>query len=356
MFRDVSYYKPNLHEVVARYRRLYSAEGPGHLCVYAMPPTPQPEKLPPLNAIDFDSGLEQYLDLCLRNYAALLEVTRQIPDDLLPSFGLFFGIGDYSAFVAGEVIFTEDTSWAGPVVQEWPDLDRLTLSETNYWARLLERAVTYVVSRTAQASIPVVRGYYSPLDLAHALRGEALFTDFFEEPDQVHRLLAFCTKATIWIARRLQRVIGHYWEGNIAGAWLPKGTICMSEDIASMISPATYARFGRPYTQQVIDAFGHGQIHTHSLGLHAIPEITQLAHLVGVQVSDDPNTPPAFSQLDHLLPQTHGVPLTVTCTAKEAREHAADLATRANIILAVPVADVAEGQDLVQQIRRISAC
>lgn len=355
MFRDILYYKPNLYEVIERYKRLYAAQGPGHICIYATPPFEAPKKTPPLTEVNLDEGLEDYLDLCLRNYEAMLEVTRAIPDDLIPSFGLFFGIGDYSAFIAGEVIFTPDTSWAAPVLRDWADLDELALREDNYWVRLLERAVRYAVERMRSGPIPLVRGYYSPLDLAHALRGERLFTDFFDAPEQVHRLMAFCTKATIWIAKRLQALIGYYWGGSIAGAWLPAGTICMSEDIACMVSPHIYAQFARPYTQQVIDAFGHGQIHTHSLGMHVLPEITQLRNLVGVQVSDDPNTPRPFDHLDTLLPKTHNVPLSIGCTGQDVRQHIEKLARSTNIILASNVTSVEEGIEVVELVRRFSA-
>lgn len=122
-----------------------------------------------------------------------------------------------------------------------------------------------------------------------------------------------------------------------------------------MVSPQIYAQFARPYTQQVIDAFGHGQIHTHSLGLHVLPEITQLRNLVGVQVSDDPNTPRPFDQLDTLLPKTHNIPLSIGCTAQDVRARIEELARSTNIILASNVASVEEGQEIVELVRRFSA-
>ena len=351
MFKDILYYKPNLHEVIMRYKSLYATHEPGHIIVYALPSFNPPEQPPSLNQVDFDQDLHDYLNIFLRNYEAQIEQTRPILDDLIPSFGLFFGIGDYSAFIAGDVIFTPDTSWAAPVIHDWSDLDKLELREDNYWEQLLERSIAYILHFTRPASIPIVRGFYSPLDMAHALRGEALFTDFFDNPEQVHRLMLFSTQAVIWNARRLRSVIGEYFNGNIAGAWLPPGTICMSEDIACMISPRTYAKFARPYTQQVIDAFGYGQIHTHSLGLRGIPEITQLHNLVGLQISDDPNTPRAFEQLDDLLPKVHGVPITIGCTSSDIYQSFTDLRSKYSLTFAASVGNVEEGSDLVNFVR-----
>lgn len=351
MFNEVHTYKPNLEEVIQRYKDLYAASGPGHVIIYAMPPSPQPEPVPPLNTIDFDGHLEDYLDLCLRNYRAYLEIGSEIKDDLLPTFGANFGIGEYSAFIAGQVVFTEDTSWAAPILKDLADVEKLELRPENYWVQMMERAMIHLMTRTASSPIALVRGYYSPLDLAHALRGETLFTDFTDSPEQVHRLMAFCTEAIIWLAQRLRKIHGLCWGGDIAGAWLYPGTICMSEDIACMVSPRTYAEFARPYTQRVIDTFGHGQIHTHSLGLRIIPEITQLRNLLGIHIAEDPNTPKTITKLDWLLPRAHQITLNVTGTPDEVRENYDWITKEYNVIFACMVSDVAEGRDLVKWIR-----
>ncbi|MDI7278079.1 MAG: uroporphyrinogen decarboxylase family protein, partial [Anaerolineae bacterium] len=255
IFKDVLYYKPTLHEVIARYRAFYAAEGAGHLCTFVGVPYRDEEPLEamPLTSIDWaaERGLEEYLDLSMRNLERIWRASREVADDGIPSAYLNLGIGDYSAYVAGEVIFGEDTSWAIPVIASWADLERLDLSEDNRWVRVLERAIRHICGRCRPVGIPVVRGYYSPLDLARALRGDALFTDLYDAPREVHRLLAFCARATIWLAERLQGIIGEWYGGQVAGAWMPPGTICLSEDTACLLSPALYAGFARPYTQVV---------------------------------------------------------------------------------------------------------
>ncbi|HEX2980068.1 MAG TPA: hypothetical protein VHO48_07375 [Anaerolineaceae bacterium] len=353
--KDITYYKPNLDEVINRYKALYEATSPGHAIVYTIVPAPQPETVPPLNQVDFDGHMEDYLDLCLRNYEASLEVSRQVPDDLIPTFGPNFGIGEYSAFIDGDVVFTEDTSWAAPIIHDWPDLDRLELRPDAYWVRMMERAMSHLRMRCSKAPIPLVRGYYSPLDMAHALRGEALFTDFSDSPEQVHRLMDFSAKAVIWLANRLRPIIGGYFGGSVAGAWLRPGTICMSEDIACLVSPRTYAKFARPYTQQVIDAMGCGQIHTHSLGVRTIPEISKLNNLLGIQISEDPNTEPVFQQLDWLLPRVNGIPLTVTATSEQIKSRFTEILAQVNITFCANVESIAEGCDLVAWVRAAEA-
>jgi len=354
MFKNIYYYKPNLDEVVKRYKALYETSSPGHAIVYAMPAFVEKESVPKLNSLNLDIDMEMYLDICLRNYRAFLELTRQIPDDLLPTFGPNFGIGDYSAFIKGEVVYTEDTSWAAPILNELSEMDQLELNSDAYWVKMLERAMRHLVKQTADGPIALVRGYYSPLDLAHALRGESLFTDFVDSPEEVHKLMAFCARAIVWIASRIRAIHGLIWEGNVAGAWLKPGTICMSEDIACLVSPKIYAAFARPYTQYVIDQIGFGQIHTHSLGVRTIPEISKLNSLLGIQISDDPNTEPAFSQLDFLLPRTNPIPLTVGCTPEQVYLKAQAILKEHNLTFAASVNSVEEGQTLINWVRNHS--
>lgn len=355
MFKSIYYYKPNLEEVIRRFQSMYETKGPGQVAAYAIPPAPVGEPVPPLNQIDFNSNedVKKYLDVCLYNYELYIDYTKITLDDLIPTFGPNFGTGEYSAFIAGDVIFTEDTSWVAPILVELRDYQNLVLRDDNYWVQILQKTFKYLVEKTSEGPIPINRGYYSPLDLAYALRGERLFTDFSDDPELLHKFLDFCADAIIWLAKRIRAIIGLYFGGNIAGAWLKPGTICMSEDTACLISPKLYAEFARPYTQKVINAFGFGQIHTHSLGMRTIPEIAKLNNLLGIQISDDPNTPRGFEKLDWLLPRSNNVPLTVGCTPDELKTHYKEIASQYSIVFAINVNDAIEGKEIIEWIRKM---
>lgn len=333
--KDIFYYKPTLYETIERYKSLYQADAPGRACVFlGIPYQGEPMETMPLTQIDWSSeqGFNKYLDMILRNSERSWENAREFADDCIPTAALFIGIGEYSAFVAGEVVFTEDTSWARPVLQNWDDLDTLELNPENCWVKTLEHAMEFLCKRCRPAGIPVLRGYYSPLDLAHALAGNRILTDCYDNPDHVHRLMSFCADAAIWLADRLQAITGEWYGGVVAGAWLPPKTICMSEDIACLVSPRIYREFALPYTQKVIDHFGSGQIHTHSLGLRVIPEISKLEKLVGIQIAEDPNTPRAFENIDFLLDRCGNVPLSVSCTLAELKERLPEILQKSNFI------------------------
>ncbi|HOJ01374.1 MAG TPA: uroporphyrinogen decarboxylase family protein [Anaerolineaceae bacterium] len=351
IFHDILHYKPDLQHVIRRYRDLYEHPEKKQMLVYAMLPFENKIPVPALNSLNLQKNIPSYLDICLKNYEHSLEGSRTIEDDLIPTFGINFGTGEYSAFVAGEVVFTQDTSWATSVIQEWNDLKKLKVDEGNRWVVFMEETLRYVLQFTQEGPIPVVRGFYSPLDLAHALRGEMIFTDLYDAPKEVEALLDFCADAIIWLAKRIHGMIGTYWDGSVAGGWLKPGTICMSEDIACLISPKTYARQIRPYTQKVINAFGNGQIHTHSLGLRTLPEITKLDHLLGVQIAEDPNTPRTMSNLEKVLETANDVPLTITCTFEEMKEKIDVVAGRYNIVFGSSANNVEDCEAIVRWIR-----
>jgi hypothetical protein len=352
--KNIDYYRPHLDEIIARYQTLYAAQGPGHLCLFIDVPY-QGEALEsmPLTKIDAESedGFVHYFDMTLRNLERVWRANRDISDDNIPTAYINLGIGDYNAFVAGEIIFQQDTSMTPPVIRAYSDLEELTMDDHNHWLQVLEFSIRYLVSYCDPAGIPIARGHFSPLDLAQALRGEVLFADFFENPDWVHQLMRFCVRATIWLEERIQKIIGEWRGGRVAGAWLPARTICMSEDVACMVSPKSYAQFGRPYTQQVIDHFGHGQIHTHSLGFHVIPEMAQLKNLIGIQITQDPNTDRTFEHLDDLLGRCAKVPLSVNCSYNELIDCIDDLSQRTNIILCPSVKDHEQAREAIELVR-----
>jgi hypothetical protein len=351
IFRNIDYYKPNLKRVIQRYQDLYDHPEKKQALVYAMLPFKNKYPVPALNSLDLQKDTKSYLDTCLKNYEYYLDMSRTIEDDLIPTFGINFGTGEYSAFVAGDVVFTEDTSWATTVIQDWDDVGKLKLRDDNKWVVFMEETLKYVLQYTNEGPIPVVRGFYSPLDLAHALRGEAIFVDMYDTPKEVETLLDFCADAIIWLAKRIHGIIGTYWSGSVAGGWLKPGTICMSEDIACLISPRTYAKQVRPFTQKVINAFGTGQIHTHSLGIRTLPEITKLDNLLGVQIAEDPNTPRTMSRLEQILETTNNVPLTITCTFDELKEKFDVVAGKSNIVFGSAANSIEECEAIVCWVR-----
>ncbi|MEA4883675.1 MAG: uroporphyrinogen decarboxylase family protein [Clostridia bacterium] len=311
MFCDISNYRPELESCMSRVRAFFSgipstsgaSDSPSipSALIYTFPSV-LTLKGPSLNQYDFEEGISSYLDDYLSYQAELMDIRRGIDDDWIPSVVPYMGIGEFSAFVAGDIEFGDDTSWAKPVITEKSDLARLSLDPANRWFVRLNAATRYTLEKIAPYRIPLGRGYYSPLDLAWALRGEAIYMDFYEDPEFVHRLMKLATDATIWFASAQIREIFAPQFAHELSAWhCAPNRIAVSEDISSLCSPAHYREFGAPYTQRAFDAFGIGEVHCHSAGPHVMPEFLKLKHLRQIQIVADPNQTRPVQILSNLI-------------------------------------------------------
>ena len=102
---------------------------------------------------------------------------------MVPSLSPVLGIGDYSAFVAGDIAFQPDTSWSKPVLDRVDGYKDLPALGTAPWYGRFLRICEKLLQRFAGTEIPFMRGFFSPLDLANALRGDAIYLDFYDDPE-----------------------------------------------------------------------------------------------------------------------------------------------------------------------------
>lgn len=186
------------------------------------------------------------------------EHRRGLDDDRLPAVQPWYGLAEHSAFinsgVEADVQFSDITSWHHPFLHDWTELKKMKLDQESLWYRMVISGMEYL-GEFGEGLMVKMRGLYSPLDLANAVRGNDLFLDFYLSPDKVKSLLAFCTEA-------LQQYLPHQlkiatcWEGgqvNGYDIWMPEGSVGhISEDTATLCSPDTYREFGLPYTRKLI--------------------------------------------------------------------------------------------------------
>jgi hypothetical protein len=348
-------YRPDIEAVIDRYRQLFTSPEPAGILVHVF--------VPPDGSVPYDlrnygfPNLQEnarYIQTYIENRTCFLRARLPVQDDYVPDIFIHHGIGIHSAFVAGQPIFGEDTSWSGRVIETWADLDHLQLSEDNPWFRVLcHTADLFVEKLYGQVGIATFY-HYSPLDLANALRGNQIFLDFYDSPDEVRRLLNFCAKAILWLEERLWRITGDLQGGTpLWGSWLPGHALMMSEDIADLCEPEAYPRWAQPWTQNVIDRFQGALIHNHALGMHVQQKIAQLKALQVLQISEDPNQPHPIDHLPHLIQVTGGIPLQVYCRPEEV-EQAVNAAQAGRVILQTSASDAATANEIVRYVRNHS--
>lgn len=282
----------DIDDVMDRTKRFFENKEGGALILVRDIKSIKPPSVISLNKWSFPEDLYRFLDANIESFTYHWSQRQNICDDMIPSISPAFGIAEHSAFVGGTVDFTDRTSWHHPVIKNWDDMDSLELREDNTWIRMVIDGLKYLKERSQGQYAIKLRGGYGPMDLANALRGNELFTDFFDYPQEVHRLLDFCVEAVNWSLSRQHEAVGQFYGGVVTGfnVWMPGfSTGHLSEDAAALCSPAIYRKFGMPYTEKMVEKYDHVFMHVHALGKHSFSDIADIGKIDVFDICDDPN-------------------------------------------------------------------
>lgn len=349
-------YRPDIDEVIDRYQRFYAAQEPGAILIHVFvdPDGSVPYDLRDYGFPDLDEN-KRYIETFIADRECFLRGRMGVQDDYIPDIFIHHGIGIHSAYVAGDIKFTEDTSWSAPVIETWEDLDRIALSEDNPWFKVLKQTADMFADRLGGKAGIATFYHYSPLDMANALRGNEIFIDFFEAPEKVEELLDFCAEAVIWLEERLWPIVGDLKGGApLWGSWIPGHSLMMSEDIANLCKPSDYMRWALPWTQRVIDHFEGALIHNHAMGLDQQPFIAKLRDLYVLQISEDPNQPRPFGRLAQLIDEVGMLPLQISFRPEEL-DQALRISKKGRVILQTYTPSVEEANRIVRRVRDSSS-
>lgn len=358
MFLSFDQYRPNADELMGRIDACFTdavAKKPGHLLLRTLMPGDIAlyENLQ-LNTFDFESeaGIDRYIaELCLQYHKSF--ATREgILDDAVPVVSPVLGIGDYSAFVAGDIAFASDTSWSKPLLAEVGDYKKLPPLGTSVWYQRFLLICEKLMRAMGNCGLPFTRGFFSPMDLAGALRGEGLYFDFYDDPDELRGLLDYCADATIRFAEDIYALAEQHLGNTKHGTFYLRNKINMSEDISCMISGELYRTFAAPATQKVIDHFGVGHMHTHSCAMYLVKEICALKNVANLWLATDPNQPRPIEHIKELCADSNGVCIAIDCENTDEIERNLDELKHGNFSICMPVSSYEEAQTAAVQFDR----
>lgn len=311
-------------------------------------------KVKGLDQWNFPGEMTRFLDENIMALEYAWQKKRLIPDDSIPALYPRYGIAEHSAFVGGKVEFSEDTSWHHAIVKDYTDLDRLELSEDNIWLRMVIDGLAYYREKGEGVFAVKQRGSMAPLDLANALRGNDLFMDFYDHPEELHKLLRFCTEACDWYISRQRKVTGDFYGGTISGTdvWMQGNAIGhLSEDASVMCSPEIFSEFGKPYTAELVKKYDSAFMHLHTAGVQAFKEITDLEKLQYFELAPDPNQPRGIDVYTHHKELFGDRIMKLFITFNEIKENLEFLKT-ARTVLICDAGSVEEAQSITEFVRR----
>ncbi len=267
--------------------------------------------------------------------AASAEYHAEIGDDWVPYIWVTWGTGGDAALLTGgedDVVFHEGYStFKEPVIKDWADLENLKLDLDNFWIRSMREFWRGVESAYELEGVTVSPAQLrTPLDFAHELRGNALFTDFYDHPDEVYALLDFCTDSIIQIYRHLQDEfpILKTAPGGTWGVVFERDTLWLNGDPVDLISNPLAKKFFIPSIEKLINEIGGILLHHHSIGYKKAPLLSQIPNLPLQEIAQDPNGPRVLEHIDDaMIAASHQTPIKLDANVLEA-EAATDLMER----------------------------
>lgn len=233
-----------------------------------------------------------------RSVAAMHSI---LEDDYHPFAKNNWGTGVKAAYISGstEVLFSHGTSYTlTPVIHDIRNVDKIKFNADNFWTESLINFWRGAEQEWNGESIGVGLYFRSPLDTANDLRGNDLFYDLYDYPEELKKFIQKVTDTMIDIIKmvRTECRILRDAPGGILGMVTQDPAIFLNGDPVDLIKPDFIDEFSNQYVEKMAEEIGAILFHHHSIGYKKAPLIASTKNLWMQQMSQDPNGP-IFNQL-----------------------------------------------------------
>ncbi len=230
----------------------------------------------------------------VRELRGKLNHALRIDDDSVPTAEVYFSIGSVTAAMTGRpASFSGDTGWCEPELHDWDDLPKLVFNPDNPWLRFHVLVYRDLAAKCEGDYLMLPFIHRSPLDAANGIRGNALFTDFYDSPDMAKSLINWCAEWSIRVEDMLRSELS-LPAGIARGVWsvaVPDNAVFVNGDPVDLISDEQHAEFERPFTEKLFTATGGGFFHHHALGMRQVSNVSRTRGLLVQNILTDPNVP-----------------------------------------------------------------
>jgi len=165
--------------------------------------------------------------------------------DAIPWYLPDLGPNSFTAFLGGELIFREETSWVNPFVDDLSSYEP-SLKEDNKWWRIMNNildAVCEVAEGNFLVGIPDL--HYGGDSLAAAVGTQKLIRYLFTNPDDVKRIIRKLTEICRQVFDSYYEKISRIQKGSIT--WIPAYSrgkyFALQDDFSGLVSPRMFKEF-----------------------------------------------------------------------------------------------------------------
>ncbi|MHB1335987.1 MAG: uroporphyrinogen decarboxylase/cobalamine-independent methonine synthase family protein [Candidatus Humimicrobiaceae bacterium] len=277
------FYRPDIDDVIERYRDWFNPNGETRYLVIIVPQEwdtdyydlymaidpKNPKFLSEYNFKD-NNELHEYLDYSSSVISQKywdIKLRWNIDDDMMPVFRFRVGYADQAAAIAGvDPIYSNrgQTSYLEPIIKSYDkfNFEKLEFSEKSDWSMVLKEGLEYSLKKAKEkflVSVPL--DCSNPSDLAFQFRGKNIFLDFYDDPENTHKLLKRSAEESIKFVEYFRTIVPSIGDGYPlawhGGVWTPDKVFSHNGDnVADQVSKSIFSDFLLPYHNKVSKHFG----------------------------------------------------------------------------------------------------
>ncbi|MFQ3619931.1 MAG: hypothetical protein SNJ78_03190 [Spirochaetales bacterium] len=244
--------------------------------------------------------VEEYLP----DYLRMFQEVEQTGQDAFWTAEPFTGIPWMEAILGCEIYAGEESFTSKPWVQDFQQVDTLSLNRDNTW---LKKYLEYTTKLCALSEgrfpvgMPIMRG---PSDMVGALMGQTEMVYALEDdPQRMQSCLAKVTYIFLQVQRLQQSLIPSFHGGTALGfyhVWCPGPSIWYQDDLSALLSPELYRTFLLPTSRKICEGYPYTAVHLHPTSFFLLPDLLTITELKAVEVNKDVGGPSVKEMMKEL--------------------------------------------------------
>jgi len=237
-----------------------------------------------------------------------------LQDDYVPGIMFHPGAGYQAAMATGgNLIFAPGTDKHGasyitdrPIKDPHRIQPEKIFKHDNQWVKYAIEFWKGVESQDLSGLCVTPRYNRSPLDLAWDLRGDELFYDFYDCPEQVAKMVELCAESIIEIDKILRSEISvlRDTKGGALGISTTKPIMLLNGDPLDLISEKAVKKFNNPAMEMIADYSNAVILHHHSIGISKAKAVNEIKNLTVQEICQDPKGPKIADSISEELIET----------------------------------------------------
>ena len=249
--------------------------------------TEEVEKLSPAEKKAWWFNVELQVELFAKSVEG-----RRFHGETFPVYFPNLGPEVYAAFYGAELVYSEVTSYAEPLVKSWDEISKVRLDMQNPYFTTMEALTEYACERGEGLFMVGYTDLHPGLDCAAAWRDPQRFClDLFDNPAGVQQLAELAIADFELIYEHFDAMLKACKQLSVSWMGIPSfGKMHIpSCDFSSLISPEFFVEFGLPILQREVKSMTHNIFHVDGKGVAkhldailSVPEVHAVQWVQGV--------------------------------------------------------------------------